>query len=141
MACNEDVINDYGKRLREIRNILDVSQKDFASRLGISPSFLSELEIGKTKPGYNFLVKLAEAFDISPSWVLLGHGQMFLSGEKKEIGIEFDFGDQAEKIRDLLILFEKSPLMRNAVMAFASKYLLSNEIIINRDISAHSVRK
>jgi XRE family transcriptional regulator, fatty acid utilization regulator len=141
MADNDDLINDYGKRLREIRSVMEMSQKDFAAQLGVSPSFLSELEIGKTKPGYNLLMKLTEKFDISPSWVLLGHGQMHLSGTDKNLKNEYDFGDQAEKIRDLLILFDKSPLVRNAVMAFASKYLLSNETIINRDISARSSRK
>jgi transcriptional regulator with XRE-family HTH domain len=141
MSEKNDITHDYGERLREIRSHLDFSQKDFAAELGIAPSFLSELEKEKTKPGYNFLMKLAEVFNISPSWVLLGHGQMFLNEKNGKPVIEQDFGEQTDEIRNLLIYFEKSPLVRLSVMAFASKFLLANEDIINRDIDEHNPGK
>jgi transcriptional regulator with XRE-family HTH domain len=77
MIVNEEYKRRYGDRLKELRATLNLSQKNFAKQLGIAASFLSELEKGKTKPGYNFLINLYETFDISPSWVLLGKGSMY----------------------------------------------------------------
>ncbi len=141
MGQKTGITNNYGNRLREIRSLLGISQKDFASKMGIAASFLSEVEKEKTKPGYNFLIKLAEVFDINPSWLLLERGGMFLSAAGGPNGKEYDFGEQAEEIRDLLTYLEKSPLVRLSVMAFATKFLLANESIINRDIDEHYTGK
>lgn len=141
MNENKDITCDYGDRLRQLRGGMDLSQKDFAARLGIAASFLSEIEKGKTKPGYNFLIKCAQTFKVSPTWLLLGVGPVVLD-EKTELFDDPDeFGEQTEGIRDLLTFFRKSPLVRLSVMAFASKFLLNNEAIINRDIREHSAKK
>jgi transcriptional regulator with XRE-family HTH domain len=130
----EDHLTEYGKRLRDVRRVLDISQKDFAAQLFVSPSFLSEIESGKTKPGYNFLLKLAAVFDVNPAWLLLGKGAMFFKDETASTIANDEFGDHTESIRELLWYFKHSPLVKLSVMAFASKFLLDNEDIIKKDI-------
>jgi transcriptional regulator with XRE-family HTH domain len=141
MTENKDQNNDYGNRLKQLRGDLGVSQKEFAARLGIAASFLSEIEKGKTRPGYNFLIKLAETFKVSPTWLLLGHGGIYLDPESDNFSESMEFGEQTGEIRDLLIYFRKSPLVRLSVIAFASKFLLNNETIINRDITEQEAKK
>lgn len=135
----QDNLVDYGERIKKIRRELAVSQKDFAAKLNIAASFLSEIESGKTKPGYNFLVKLAAEFDVNPTWILLGTGPMFI----KEVPAisEGDFGIHTESIKELLWYFRHSPLVRLSVMAFASKFLLDNEAIIKKDIKMNEPEK
>jgi transcriptional regulator with XRE-family HTH domain len=128
----QDNLVEYGERIKKIRRELAVSQKDFAAKLNIAASFLSEIESGKTKPGYNFLVKLAAEFDVNPTWILLGTGPMFIK-EAPSIG-EDDYGIHTESIKELLWYFKRSPLVRLSVTAFASKFLLDNEAIIKKDI-------
>lgn len=134
MAEIQDYLTEYGKRLRDVRRVLDISQKDFAAQLNVSPSFLSEIESGKTKPGYNFLLKLAAVFDVSPAWLLLEKGAMFFKDEKASAIENDEFGDHTESIKELLWYFKHSPLVKLSVMAFASKFLLDNEDIIKKDI-------
>jgi transcriptional regulator with XRE-family HTH domain len=134
MAEIQDHLIEYGKRLRDVRRVLDISQKDFAAQLDVSPSFLSEIESGKTRPGYNFLLKLAAVFDVSPAWLLLGKGAMFFKDENTSAIVNDEFGDHTESIKELLWYFKHSPLVKLSVMAFASKFLLDNEDIIKRDI-------
>ena len=132
---------ECGERLKKVRAQLKISQKDFAAHLGIAASYLSEIESGKTRPGYNFLIKLAEVFKVSSNWILLGTGGMFLTGENDWFMGRKDFGEQAESIRKLLDYFAKSPLVRLSVMAFASKFLLTNEVSIRKDIEKHQGKK
>ncbi len=129
-----DYLTDYSKRLREVRRTLDISQKDFAAELNISPSFLSEIESGKTKPGYNFLTKMAGVFNVNPSWILLAKGPMFIKDDETGSIADDEFGDHTESIKELLWHFKHSPLVKLSVMAFATKFLLDNEEIIQRDI-------
>lgn len=135
----QDNLVEYGDRLKDLRRSLEISQKDFAAKLNLAPSFVSEIESGKTKPGYNFLVKLADVFDINPTWVLLGMGSKFINDES---GIsEDDFGDDADKIKNLLWHFKRSPLVKLSVMAFASKFLLTNEEIVKKDIEQNTPKE
>jgi DNA-binding XRE family transcriptional regulator len=41
---------ELGKRVKLIRKDLRISQKDFANKINISGSYLSEIESGKSKP-------------------------------------------------------------------------------------------
>ena len=134
-------LTDYSKRLREVRRTLDISQKDFAAELNIAPSFLSEIESGKTKPGYNFLTKLAGVFNVNPSWILLGKGPMFIKDDETGSIADDEFGDHTESIKELLRHFKHSPLVKLSVMAFATKFLLDNEEIIQRDIERNKTKK
>ena len=137
---NADNVVESGERLKKIRAHIKISQKDFAAQLGIAASYLSEIESGKTKPGYNFLIKLAEVFNVSPNWILLGTGGMFLTDSDEFLGNR-DFGEQTESIRRLLDYFARSPLVKLSVMAFASKFLLTNESIIQKDIEKNQSKK
>jgi DNA-binding transcriptional regulator YiaG len=46
---NNDITIDFGNRLKKTRGHLHLSQKDFAARLDIAGSYLSEIEAGKTR--------------------------------------------------------------------------------------------
>lgn len=47
---------ELGKRIRKVRNNLKLNQKEFGDNLNISDTSLSEIENGKHKPSYDFLL-------------------------------------------------------------------------------------
>ncbi|MBI3183707.1 MAG: helix-turn-helix transcriptional regulator [Myxococcales bacterium] len=55
------------RRIRMMRERKGITQEDFASRCGISVSFVSLLERGERSPSYETLVEVASALDISLS--------------------------------------------------------------------------
>lgn len=56
--------------LRLIRSYHDISQTELSSELGISNSYLSEIESGKKQPSLDILSKYSERFDIPLSSIL-----------------------------------------------------------------------
>lgn len=56
--------------LRLIRIFHDMQQQELADRLGLSKSYVSELESGKKNPSMEVIQKYSEAFGIPPSSIL-----------------------------------------------------------------------
>src|SRR5260370_7882776 len=54
-----------GERLRELRDKADLSLRELAKRIGISPPFLSDIELGRRFPSEEILGKLARALNVS----------------------------------------------------------------------------
>jgi transcriptional regulator with XRE-family HTH domain len=61
-----------GRRLRQLRGF-DVTQADFARKLGISRSQLSKYERGVAAPPADVLIRLKEMLRISLDWLLTGN--------------------------------------------------------------------
>ncbi len=61
-----------GKRIASIRSMLRLTQTKFAASIGISRSFLSELESGKTKPGMPILLAIEYKFGYRHEWIEVG---------------------------------------------------------------------
>ena len=58
------------KALKLIRAFYDVSQSDLSDKLGISKSYLSEIESGKKQPTIDILNKYSLQFDIPISSIM-----------------------------------------------------------------------
>lgn len=134
---------EVGKRLKDIRRALDISQKDFAARIEVTNSLLSEIEAGKVKTGYHFLLAIAREFRVNPTWVLLEEGEMFLSkdGLSPAAVNGNEFGDQTARVKEMLWYLKHSPLVQSTVLGFIGKFLLENEQSIRKDIEKSETRK
>jgi len=60
-----------GRRIRGLRGF-DITQADFANRIGISQSYLSAIEHGRNEIGAEVLLAIAREFDKSLEWLLTG---------------------------------------------------------------------
>jgi len=74
---------NVGPRIKEIRTRLGLTLQDFAKKIGISISTLSDLENGKTNPSTDTLISLAKNVNVNLEWVLLGKGNVFRTFENK----------------------------------------------------------
>ncbi len=58
----------------------DLSQQDFAMKLGISPASLSSIYTGRTNPTNNHVMAVHRAFpEVDINWLMFGEGEMFSS--------------------------------------------------------------
>jgi transcriptional regulator with XRE-family HTH domain len=60
-----------GRRIRQLRGF-DVTQDEFARKLGISQSQLSKYERGIVAPPADVLMSIKEKFRVSIDWLLTG---------------------------------------------------------------------
>jgi DNA-binding XRE family transcriptional regulator len=61
-----------GRRIRELRGF-DMTQAEFATRIGISQGHLSSLERGEKEAGATVLLAISQEFGKSVDWLLTGH--------------------------------------------------------------------
>ena len=62
-----------GRRIRELRGF-DMTQEEFARRIGISQNYLSTMERGKVQIGSEILLRMSREFGKSIEWLLTGEG-------------------------------------------------------------------
>lgn len=68
-------INDNIKTLRE--DYLDISQSDFADKIGIRRNSVSLIETGKRNPSERTISDICEVFNVNIEWLRTGFGDVF----------------------------------------------------------------
>src|SRR5260370_29338446 len=57
----------FGQRIRELREIQDLSLREFAKKLGdLSAAFVSDVELGRRFPSDKVLGKMAQVLKVAP---------------------------------------------------------------------------
>lgn len=69
---NEPQAEQIGRRIYKKRKEMNLSQDALAERSGLSQSFLTCVERGEKGPGYDSIIKLCNALEISADYLLTG---------------------------------------------------------------------
>lgn len=56
--------------LKKLRLELGISQKELAEKLGVSPTNIYNYETGRTQPSVEWIIKLADFFEVSTDFLL-----------------------------------------------------------------------
>jgi transcriptional regulator with XRE-family HTH domain len=132
---NSEELIDFGKRVKQIRSSLHISQKDFAAKIGISGSFLSEIESGSTKPGYEFFKNITLEYNVNHKYLHTGEGDIFLDTQdenRPEKGIEIK--ENRKIVEEMLWYFNHVPVVKFAVLEFFKRYLYEKKGLIEEEI-------
>lgn len=121
-----ETLIDFGRRLKEARGRLNINQKQFAEKLGVTGSYVSEIENGKAKPGFDFFIKLSRTFDINPTWLLLGKGERFLKKDPDYDPLEREPATYEERLKEFYFFFEHSELFRLNALSTSVRFLIEN---------------
>lgn len=70
-----------GRRVRELRGF-DMTQQDFADRIAISQTYVSEVEHGRVEVGGEILLRIACEFGRTIEWLLTGEDRPGPLGRK-----------------------------------------------------------
>lgn len=62
---------EVGRRIRGLRGF-EMTQADFAARIGVSQSYLSAMERGRNEAGAEVLLAISQEFEKSLEWLLTG---------------------------------------------------------------------
>jgi transcriptional regulator with XRE-family HTH domain len=81
------------ERIKEVRTQFDLTLKDLADRTGLSVSYLSDIERGRTNPSLGTLEALAMALDMSVIDLLTG---VEFAGERTEASLPLGLSELLE---------------------------------------------
>lgn len=56
----------FGRRVRSLRNLRDLTQEEFAEKADLSPEYVGKIERGGASPSFSVIAGLAGALDIRP---------------------------------------------------------------------------
>lgn len=65
---------NFVKRLREFRVSTKLTQAQFATRIGVKPSYISKIEAGKQMPSALFIKSVCYEFGVTQEWLVDGEG-------------------------------------------------------------------
>lgn len=69
-------MNDIGIRVKLLRKEFGLTQREFANRILVTPSYLSRVENGTENPSDKVLKLVAYEFGVNKEWLLSGIGEM-----------------------------------------------------------------
>lgn len=66
------------ERIKEIRKKLDLTQQEFADRIGIKRNTIANYETGRNDPVNSVISLICREFSVSEEWLRYGTGEMFM---------------------------------------------------------------
>ncbi|MFZ8787805.1 XRE family transcriptional regulator [Thermocrinis sp.] len=118
-------MSDIGKRIRELREVLGLTQKQFGERIGKSWRTVQDWEAGKSSIPDHTLRFISSTFGVSYKWLKTGQGEMW---DRKVLVKELK-----EKTEEILESFTQIPVVRRSwvgYMEVAGFGLVSKETIL-----------
>ena len=95
------MLQEIGKRIKQARQAKGISQMELAEAVGISVSFLSNIEVGRQSMNIRTLIAISDTLDVSTDWILHNDTRAATSVTAEEIARELDGCTLRE--RDLLL--------------------------------------
>lgn len=123
---NQFDTKETGIRLKETRKAINKTQKETAGLCGLPTSMISEMESGIKKIHPAYLHLLASEFNVNLHWIFTGKGLMFMS----PVELSWNFGQDNERIREMIYLLEHSPVIRYDILtAFIKSVDKNNDYV------------
>jgi len=72
-------VNSIGKRIKQLRLSLGLSQLEFAKRAEMSVGGICEIEKGMRGLTNTTIMRICKAFNVSPSWLLTGEAESIIA--------------------------------------------------------------
>lgn len=73
------------ERLKKIRKTLDLTQQEFANRIGIARGNIASYEVGKNSISDAVISLICREFSVNEKWLRYGEGDMFNSSDDEYI--------------------------------------------------------
>lgn len=112
------------ERIKKLRKTLDLTQQEFAEKLGIKRNTIAQYEIGRNIPIDAVIKSICREFGVSEEWLRDGIGEMFEEIPEEDVyfraAAEALKNDDALAIEGMKLYYSLSPEARKA----AEEYIL-----------------
>lgn len=94
----------FGERLKQLRQLKNLSQEELGKRLGVSKQTVSNWEIENVTPSLDMFENIARLFDTTPNYLL---------GYEIYVGLNVDGLDEHEISHIMMIIDDLKRLHKN----------------------------
>lgn len=108
-------------RIRELRKALDLSQKEFANKIGLKQNAISYMEKSGSTVTEQNIKAICSQFSVNENWLRTGSGKMFLENEKKQKEFFDIFDELSPVLQDYLIKTAQDLLDTQSKMQLSNK--------------------
>ena len=77
------------ERLKKLRKTLDLTQQEFADKIGVKRNSLANYETGRNTPIDAIILSICREFNVNEEWLRTGKGEMFIQLSRNEEIAEF----------------------------------------------------
>lgn len=110
------------ERIKKIRRELDLTQQEFADRLGIKRGTISNYELGRNDPVDSVISLICREFNVSEEWLRDGNGDMFITDKPNELDalvMKYGLSDADQVLIEKYISLK--PKSRDTIIQFISE--------------------
>lgn len=90
-------------RIKELRNLLGLSQFSFAEKIGIKQSTFCDIENGKSPITKRTIISICSVFNVNENWLKTGEGEIFNTIDKNYEEFFSIFKNLTPVLQDFLI--------------------------------------
>ena len=73
------------ERIKRIRKMLDLTQQEFADRIGIKRNTIANYESGRNEPVDSVISLICREYGVNEAWLRTGEGEMFTPNPETEL--------------------------------------------------------
>ncbi|MBP0481137.1 helix-turn-helix domain-containing protein [Sagittula salina] len=121
-----------GAKLRDIRGRLGLTQKDFATKLGISLPYLNQMENNNRPVSTTVVLALAQEFGFDVTELGQGDAERLVT-DMREALADPVFGESTPQLADLRLTASNAPVLARAFLALHRAYRQTHERLASLD--------
>lgn len=72
------------ERIKKIRRLLDLTQQEFADKIGVKRNTIAQYESGRNEPTETVMILICREFNVNEKWLRNGNGEMFNKTTREE---------------------------------------------------------
>ena len=116
------------ERIKKLRKALDLTQQEFADRIGMKRNTVANYETDRNEPSNAVISLICKTFNVNESWLRNGTGEMFAEPDTFSLGeYAASHGCTDLDIAFLKAFFDLDPDMRNRVLDHFRKSLAKRQ--------------
>lgn len=105
-------------RIRELRKTLNLSQREFAEKIGLKQNAISYMEKSGSTVTERNIKTICSQFSVNEDWLRTGKGKMLLENKKKQKEFFDVFEELSPVLQDYLIKTAKNLLETQTKLQF-----------------------
>ena len=121
-----------GRKIRDLRQSIDMTQQKFAERLGISASYLNQIENNQRPVSAAVLLALADRFQIDLAEFSQGDGDRLMSALSEALADPL-FEGYSANLQEMKLIVQNAPDLARALITCHQAYRRSSEQLASLD--------